>query len=64
MKIHEYQAKDLLKKYNVPVLFNQVVFSAYDAGKVGFDEFEAKGHKLVVIKAQVHAGGSRQRNYF
>ncbi len=64
MKIHEYQAKDLLKKYNVPVLFNQVVFSAYDAGKVGFDEFEAKGHKLVVIKAQVHAGGRGKGTIF
>ncbi len=57
MKIHEYQAKELLKKYNVPVLFNRVIFNAYDAGKIGFDDFESRGHKLVVLKAQIHAGG-------
>ncbi len=57
MKIHEYQAKELLKQYDVPVLFNKVVFNSFDAGKVAFDDFESKGHKLVVLKAQVHAGG-------
>jgi len=57
MKIHEYQAKELLKKFNVPVLFNRVVFSAYDAGQVAYNEFETQGRQVVVVKAQVFAGG-------
>ncbi|ROL59834.1 ADP-forming succinate--CoA ligase subunit beta [Bacteroidetes/Chlorobi group bacterium MS-B_bin-24] len=57
MKIHEYQAKELLKKFNVPVLFNRVVFSAYDAGQVAYNDFESQGRQVVVVKAQVFAGG-------
>jgi succinyl-CoA synthetase beta subunit len=57
MKIHEYQAKDLLRKFNVPVLFGKVVFTPEDAGKLAFEEFESKGIGTIVIKAQVHAGG-------
>jgi len=57
MKIHEYQAKELIKRYNVPVLKNRVVFNAFDAGKVTFDEFESQGIGTVVVKAQIHAGG-------
>ncbi len=30
MKIHEYQAKELLKQYDVPVLFNKVIFNSFD----------------------------------
>jgi len=57
MKIHEYQAKGLLKKFDVPVLFSKVVFSAEEAGKVAFDEFVSQGIETIVVKAQVHAGG-------
>jgi succinyl-CoA synthetase beta subunit len=57
MKIHEYQAKGLLKKFDVPVLFSKVVFSAEEAGKVAFEEFVSKGIETIVVKAQVHAGG-------
>lgn len=57
MKIHEHQAKDLLRRFNVPVLFSKVVFAADEAGKTAFDDFEAKDIDTVVIKAQVHAGG-------
>jgi len=57
MKINEYQAKELLKKFNVPVLFNRVVFSAYDAGQVAYNDFESQGRQVVVVKAQVFAGG-------
>ncbi len=57
MKIHEYQAKELLAKYNVPVLKNRVVFNPEDAGRIAFDEFESQGSSVIVIKAQVHAGG-------
>ena len=58
MKIHEHQAKDLLKKYNVPVLFSKVIFTAEDAGIIAYEDFESKGINTVVLKAQVHAGGN------
>ncbi len=57
MKIHEYQAKELLRKFNVPVLSSQVVFNADEAGKVAYENFVDKGIKTIVVKAQVHAGG-------
>ncbi len=57
MKIHEYQSKELLKRFDVPTLFGQVIFSAEDAGKVTYDEFMQKGIDTIVLKAQVHAGG-------
>jgi len=53
MKIHEYQAKQILASYGVPTLRNIVVTSA--------EEAEAAARELgggtVVVKAQVHAGG-------
>jgi succinyl-CoA synthetase beta subunit len=53
MKIHEYQAKELFKKYGVPVPEGAVVFKS--------DEAVAVAKKLagypVVVKAQIHAGG-------
>jgi succinyl-CoA synthetase beta subunit len=57
MNIHEYQAKELLRSYNVPVLRGKAVFTAEDAGKVAHDEFESKGTKVIVVKSQIHAGG-------
>lgn len=56
MKIHEYQAKEILKKYNVPVpdgIAATTVEGAVDAAK----ELEANGSTLFVVKAQIHAGG-------
>lgn len=57
MNIHEYQAKELLAKFGVPVLKNKVVFTPEEAGKVCFEEFERQGHDVVVLKSQIHAGG-------
>ncbi len=57
MKIHEHQAKELLRRFDVPVLFSKVVFNSADAGKIAYDEFVRKGISTVVVKAQVHAGG-------
>lgn len=53
MKIHEYQAKEILKKFNVPVPVGKVVFSPEDAVKAAK---EISG-KIKVVKAQIHAGG-------
>ena len=52
MKIHEYQAKAILAKYNVPVPRGGVAFSAEEARAVA-----EKIGGSVVVKAQIHAGG-------
>lgn len=57
MKIHEYQAKELLKRFDVPTLFGRVVFSPEEAGKVAYEDFVVKGIDTIVLKTQVHAGG-------
>ena len=57
MNIHEYQAKELLHKYGVPVLKGRAVYSAADAGAVAFSEFVLSGVDAIVVKAQIHAGG-------
>src|SRR5688500_20162160 len=53
MKIHEYQAKQILAKYGVPVPQGEAVFNAADAKAVA----ERLGGGTVVVKAQIHAGG-------
>jgi len=53
MKIHEYQAKTLFRKYNVPTPEGQVAFNVEEAQKAG----AALGGYPVVVKAQIHAGG-------
>ncbi|MBT7262259.1 MAG: succinate--CoA ligase subunit beta, partial [Desulfobacula sp.] len=53
MKIHEYQAKQLFKTYNVRVPDGNVAFSVDEAKKAAAD----LGSFPVVVKAQIHAGG-------
>jgi succinyl-CoA synthetase beta subunit len=52
MKIHEYQAKELLRRYNVPTPRGEVAYTADEAKEVA----EKLGGR-VVVKAQIHAGG-------
>jgi len=52
MKIHEYQAKQILAGYDVPVPRGTVAFSAEEA-KSAAEEIGGS----VVVKAQIHAGG-------
>ena len=57
MNLHEYQAKELLKKYNVPVQEGIVCSSALqaeDAYRQIHSQYESK---FAVVKAQIHAGG-------
>ncbi|GAB1441811.1 hypothetical protein MASR2M39_06460 [Ignavibacteriales bacterium] len=54
MKIHEYQAKEILRKYNVPVPKGFPVFTPEEAVKVAKEEL---GGSVWVVKAQIHAGG-------
>jgi len=53
MKIHEYQAKEILRKYNVPVPNGVLISSKSEAAKAA----KKVGTKVVVVKAQIHAGG-------
>jgi succinyl-CoA synthetase beta subunit len=58
MKIHEYQARDILSQAGVPVPPAVTIDNADDAARV-FKEVtsEMGSKKLAVVKAQVHAGG-------
>ena len=53
MNIHEYQAKELLKQYGVPVPAGEVVYTDRAAARVA----EELGGVRWVVKAQIHAGG-------
>jgi len=53
MKIHEYQAKAILAKFGVPVPRGEVVFKKDEARAAA----ERLGTPVVVVKAQIHAGG-------
>lgn len=53
MKIHEYQAKEILRKFNVSVPEGSVAFRPEEAKKIARD----LGGGTVVVKAQIHAGG-------
>ena len=53
MKIHEYQAKEILAKYNVPVPRGILVDHKNQAAEAA----KTLGTPVVVVKAQIHAGG-------
>ncbi len=53
MKIHEYQAKELFRKFGVPVPEGSVAFSPEEAAAAA----DKLGGFPVVVKAQIHAGG-------
>ena len=52
MNIHEYQAKDVLRKYGIPIPPGEVASTAQEAEAIA-----RKFGSTVVVKAQVHAGG-------
>ncbi len=53
MNIHEYQAKEVLRKYGVPTLKSAVIDNADQATNVA----QKLGGSVWVVKAQIHAGG-------
>src|SRR3954467_12502693 len=53
MKIHEYQAKAILKKHGVPVPRGEETASPSEASDIA----KRLGTSVVVVKAQIHAGG-------
>ncbi len=56
MKIHEYQAKNILAKYGVAVPRGEMATAPEEAETAAKNLFDA-GAKGVVVKAQIHAGG-------
>ena len=52
MKIHEYQAKQILSKFGVQIPQGEVAFTPAEA-----KEIAEKIGPRVVLKAQIHAGG-------
>ena len=56
MKIHEYQAKEILRRYGVPVPDGEMATTVEEADTAAKTLF-SKGNLAVVVKAQIHAGG-------
>jgi len=57
MNLHEYQAKELLKKYNVPVQEGFACGSVHEAEEAYRQIKTQFGSSFAVVKAQIHAGG-------
>ena len=57
MNLHEYQAKELLKRYNVPTQEGIAVEKVDDALNAYKQIATDSGSKFAVVKAQIHAGG-------
>ena len=53
MKVHEYQAKQILANYGVTIPRGKVAFTVDEAVKAA----EELGTEICVVKAQIHAGG-------
>ncbi len=56
MKIHEYQAKEILKKYGVAIP-DGIAATTVEEAVAAANELKANGATLFVVKAQIHAGG-------
>jgi succinyl-CoA synthetase beta subunit len=56
MKIHEYQAKEILRKYGVAVPNGEMATTLEETDTAAKQLFSA-GNAVVVVKAQIHAGG-------
>ncbi len=57
MNIHEYQAKELYRKYGIPVPDGIACMSVEEATAAADKLIEQTGNDVVVVKAQIHAGG-------
>ena len=57
MKIHEYQGKQLLAERGVPVPLGKAALTIEEADRAIDEIMKATGSEIVVVKAQIHAGG-------
>ena len=56
MKIHEFQAKEILKKYNVPVQDGIAIKNLSETDNA-ISQLQQRGINQFVVKSQIHAGG-------
>ena len=56
MNLHEYQAKELMARHGVQVPPGHPATSI-DEAKTAIEQLFKAGHKRVVVKSQIHAGG-------
>ncbi len=57
MNLHEYQAKELIKKYNVPVQEGYACSTVHEAEEAYRNIKSQTQNNFAVVKAQIHAGG-------
>ncbi len=57
MKIHEYQGKQIFQRYGIPTPKGIPAMTADDAEKAAKKLIDETGNPVVVVKAQIHAGG-------
>ncbi|WP_437876583.1 ADP-forming succinate--CoA ligase subunit beta [Sorangium sp. So ce513] len=57
MKIHEYQGKQVFARYGVPVPKGEPAFQASEVAPIADRLIAQTGNPVVVVKAQIHAGG-------
>lgn len=57
MKIHEYQAKELMAARGIPVPMGRMATTVDEAAAAVRPLFEESGNPVVVLKSQIHAGG-------
>jgi succinyl-CoA synthetase beta subunit len=57
MKIHEYQAKQVFRRYGIPVPEGEPAFAVAEVAPIAKRLIEKSGNSVVVVKAQIHAGG-------
>jgi succinyl-CoA synthetase beta subunit len=57
MKLHEYQAKQIFARYGVPVPTGEPAFAVADVGPIAERLISTTKNPVVVVKAQIHAGG-------
>tara|TARA_B100000965_G_scaffold406357_1_gene444850 strand:+ start:1663 stop:2829 length:1167 start_codon:yes stop_codon:yes gene_type:complete len=57
MKIHEYQAKEILKKFNVPIQEGYAIDNSSDIDSIIKKVQADFNSEAVIVKAQIHAGG-------
>src|ERR1700723_4541149 len=57
MKIHEYQAKQIFARYGLPIPRGYPAFSVDEAEAAAKKLAQETGSPVVVVKAQIHAGG-------
>src|SRR5690349_19850183 len=57
MNVHEYQAKDVFRKYGIPVPNGTALMDPSGAKAAAEKLIADTGNEVVVVKAQIHAGG-------